>query len=311
MAWNYALYMGNLAKAGKAEYPVPVFTNTWLVQPEDKTPGDFPSGCPEPLVIDIWKAGAPSIDINAPDIHLPNFTDWAARFRRPDNPLFVPECDGNPANAFDCIGEFSAIGYSPFGINNTARLAAFAPGAAAGGAPVAGSTPRPVSAPPAEAPLGRAYGLLAQMAPIILDAQSKGTIGGAWLIPTQPVQDVKVGDYVAHVQLMQNRRNPADVPAQGYAIVISSGPGEYFVAGQGVQVTFSPTTPQPEIAGLADAETGKFVDGSWVPGRKENGDDVLVNYKQAQAAGDDQSGSGLMFRGDGPIVQRVKLYTYH
>jgi len=41
----------------KAELPLPVFTNTWLVQPADKGPGDYPSGGPEPLVIDIWKAG--------------------------------------------------------------------------------------------------------------------------------------------------------------------------------------------------------------------------------------------------------------
>ena len=59
MAWNYARYMDHMAKAGKAEYPLPVFTNTWLVQPQDQVPGDYPSGCPEPLVIDIWKAGAP------------------------------------------------------------------------------------------------------------------------------------------------------------------------------------------------------------------------------------------------------------
>ena len=64
MAWNYSRYMDRMAKAGKAEYPLPVFSNTWLVQPKDKEPGDYPSGCPEPLTIDIWKAGAPSIDIN-------------------------------------------------------------------------------------------------------------------------------------------------------------------------------------------------------------------------------------------------------
>ena len=83
MAWNYARYMDHMAKAGKAEYALPVFTNTWLVQPQDQAPGDYPSGCPEPLVIDIWKAGAPAIDINAPDVHLRNFNDWAARFYRP------------------------------------------------------------------------------------------------------------------------------------------------------------------------------------------------------------------------------------
>jgi hypothetical protein len=101
------------------------------------------------------------------------------------------------------------------------------------------------------------------------------------------------------------------VPALGYAIVISVGPDEYFVAGLDVQVTFSPNTPEPEIAGLADAETGKFVKGRWIPGRKMNGDDVLLDYDQAGATAKNQSGSGLIFGADGPTIQRVKLYRYH
>ena len=41
MAWNYARYLGHMTEAGKAEYPIPVFANTWIVQPEDKGPGDW------------------------------------------------------------------------------------------------------------------------------------------------------------------------------------------------------------------------------------------------------------------------------
>jgi hypothetical protein len=280
-----------------------VFSNTWIVQPEDKGPGDFPSGCPEPLVIDIWKAGAPAIDINAPDIYLPNFNEWTARFHRPNNPLFVPESFGNTlgaANAFYAVGQHLALGYSPFGVNNMSRFSEGRPG---------GNAPVPVASE--NLPLARAYAMLAQMSSLILDAQAKGAIGGAWLNAQQPRQDIRVGNYVVHVELRQNRRNPADVPPLGYSIVISSGPDEYFVAGLDVQVTFSPNTPGPEIAGLTDAETGRFVNGRWIPGRKMNGDDVLLDYNQATAAAKNQSGSGLMFRADGPTVQRVKLYRYH
>ena len=63
MAWHYAQYMNRLTEAGKTEYPLPVFVNAWIVQPEDKGPGDYPSGGPEPLVHDVWKAVAPQIDI--------------------------------------------------------------------------------------------------------------------------------------------------------------------------------------------------------------------------------------------------------
>lgn len=32
-----------MTEAGQAVYPLPVFTNTWSVQPEDKAPGDYPT----------------------------------------------------------------------------------------------------------------------------------------------------------------------------------------------------------------------------------------------------------------------------
>ena len=133
------------------------------------------------------------------------------------------------------------------------------------------------------------------MTPLILDAQSKGTIGAAWLNAQQPADDISVGNYIVHVDLLRNRRSGAVMSPLGYAIIISTGPDEYFVAGCDVQVTFSPNTPEPEIAGLADAETGKFVKGQWIPGRKENGDDVLLDYNQAAASANNQSGSGLKF----------------
>ena len=304
MAWNYARYMGHMTEAGKAEYPIPVYTNTWIIQPEDKGPGDYPTGCPEPLTIDIWKAGAPAIDINAPDVYLPDFNDWVGWFHRPNNPLFVPESRGDAggaANAFYAIGQHSAIGYSPFGIDDTSRLVALRPGR---------DTGAPSPSVLAIQPLPRAYALLAQMTPLILEAQAKGTIAAASLNTKQQEQDIPLGNYIVNVNLRRNRRDPSQVAALGYAIVISVGPDEYFVAGQDVQVTFTPKTPGPEIAGLARVEAGKFVKGQWVPGRILSGDDILLDYDLAGAAGKNQSGSGLIFGADGPTVQHVKLYRY-
>jgi len=294
MAWNYARYLGHMTVAGKAEYPIPVFTNTWIVQPEDKGPGDYPTGCPQALTIDVWKAGAPAIDLNCPDIYLPNFNEWVAKFHRPNNPLFVPESKedaGGAANAFYAIGQHSGIGYSPFGIDNPSRMMVVPGGLSA-------------------QPLPRAYALLATMTPAILEAQSKGMIGAAWLNTKLQTQDIPLGDYIVNVDLRRNRRNPAEVPALGYALVICTGPGEYLIAGYYVQVTFKPNTPGPEIAGLARVEAGNFVKGVWTPGRILSGDDILLDYDLAGAAARNQSGSGLRFRNEGPAIQRVKLYRY-
>lgn len=53
MAWNCARYIGKVADAGKAQYPVPMFVNAWIVQPEDKAPSDYPSGGPQAHMHDI------------------------------------------------------------------------------------------------------------------------------------------------------------------------------------------------------------------------------------------------------------------
>jgi len=57
------------------------------------------------------------------------------------------------------------------------------------------------------------------------------------------------------------------------AIFIAAGPDEYFAAGSGVIVSFSPNTPGPPHAGLATVEDGSFVNGRWLPGRSMAGDD--------------------------------------
>jgi hypothetical protein len=302
MAWSYARYLDRLAQLGKAEYPLPVFTNTWIVQPEDKGPGDYPSGGPEPMVLDVWRAGAPDIDFNAPDIYLPNFAEWCARFTRNGNPLFVPESRGDAAgvaHAFYAIGQHSAIGYSPFGIDNTVRLIALRPDLNQQG-------PTEIE----NLPLPKGYAILRQLMPLILEHQGKSTIAAALLNAQNKTQTLKLGDYALNVDLNRNRRNPSQEAAFGYGLFIAVGPNEYVVAGQDVQITFTPITPGPPIAGLATVEAGTFVDGRWVPGRQLSGDDVLLNYNLAAVAALNQSGSGLRFAGDGPSIQRVKLYRY-
>ena len=69
MAWNYSQYVGRVAAAGKAEYPIPMYVNAWLVQRAGEKPGSYPSGGPVAQVHDIWRLGAPQIDFLAPDLY--------------------------------------------------------------------------------------------------------------------------------------------------------------------------------------------------------------------------------------------------
>ncbi|HMD72212.1 MAG TPA: beta-galactosidase [Bryobacteraceae bacterium] len=112
MAWNYARYVGGVAAAGKAEYPVPMYVNTWCSM-GDRPPGTYPSGGPLPHVADVWKVGAPAIDFRSPDLHATNFSEWVDWYHPTrDFPLFIPEAFHATGhyNIFYVMGQHDGIG---------------------------------------------------------------------------------------------------------------------------------------------------------------------------------------------------------
>jgi hypothetical protein len=271
MAWHYARYVNRIAEAGKAEYPLPMFVNAWLDQEGYPQPGEFPSGGPLAHVMDIWRAGAPQIDILSPDIYAPNFKERCEWYSQSGNPLFIPETRGDgrgAVNVFYAIGQHDAIGFSPFAIERIAE-------------------------PNSE--IARCYGVLSQIAPLILENQGKGTIAGVVLDANEPPQKLQLAGYTLEFKLARHWSFGA--PEYAAAIVISLGPDEFLAAGRGLTISFSPNTPSPAIVGLATVEEGTFVDGRWVHGRRLNGDETL-------------SGKGLRFFGGGYSIQKVKLYRY-
>ncbi len=273
MAWNYARYVGRVAEAGKAEYPLPMFVNAWLADWRETAPlkpGTYPSGGPLPYMMDIWKAGAPHLDFLAPDIYS-YFEERCGLYHRSGNPLFIPEIvrETRTCSAiFYGLGQHDAIGFSPFGME---------------------------SLPDFSEELGKAYEVLAQIAPVVLENQGKGVIGGALLDKDHPTQNLRVGDYTLELGIASHYSFPT--PEYPAGIFIQVGPDEYLVAGRGLTVTFTPNTPGNPIVGIAAAEDGVFVDDRWVAGRRLNGDETL-------------SGKGLRLRGDYYMIQRVKLYRY-
>jgi hypothetical protein len=299
MAWNYASYVGRVAAAGKAEYPLPMYVNTWCSMPApDRGPGTYPSGGPEPQVGNIWKVGAPAIDIRSPDLYSPNLPVWVNWYREsyaPDDPLFIPETDGATGayHVFYAVGQHDAMGFTPFAIDEL------------GLAP-----PSPTATEPADLPIARSYATLTQLAPVILENQGKGKMAGVVVVEGEAPQKIALGDYVLEVSYPRNRRPPAPAPApppapvspeRSGALFIALGPDEYLAAGSGpVSVTFSPNTPGAPTAGILSIDEGTYVDGRWVPGRRLNGD---------------ENGQGKFLRiGGGPSrngsIQRVKLYRY-
>ena len=133
-AWSVAHFIGQVAAAGKAEYPLPMYVNAALRDP--LTPGSantYESGGATDNVLWIWKVAAPAIDILAPDI----YEGDSAKYRKvlelysgPDKALFVPETRGTESSVRMCFAALGqgAIGWSPFGLDYS-KYASQPPGA--------------------------------------------------------------------------------------------------------------------------------------------------------------------------------------
>ncbi len=272
MAWNYARYIGKVAAAGKKEYPLPMYVNAWLKQPFTYWPGRYPSGGPLPEVLDVWRAAAPSIDFIAPDIYTDEFTWTCMEYKRGGNPLFIPETIGGKtgaARAFYVIGEYDAGCFAPFGIDN------------------------PVNA--VNDPLDESYAVLGKMAPVILEYQGKGAMRGILTDVRSPVQHFELGDYSMEVKLDVGNGNEI---AGG--LIIQTGRDEFFCAGRGFDIFFSPKNDSMRIA-LDKVDEGTFKAGSWMAERRLNGDETHAST---------YDGTGLRFPQGKVSVQKVSLYKY-
>jgi len=264
MAWNYSRYVEKVTEAGKAEYNIPMYANAWMHQmnPPYPKPGSYPSGVPVQEVHDIWRAGAPAIDILAPDLYRPLwFRDTCEAWTRNKNPLFFAESsedDETRLNAVDAVLEYNAISFSSFGVDNWFR-------------------PQPPDANGVSAPvnsLAETFAVLNYLAPVILENQGKGTI--VILAPegiTVAPQQVKLGNYTLNIRFEDSSPPAGTVTANSFPrrLVILEGPDEYIFVGGGMNVNFTPDTPGPKTVQLASFDESILVNGHWEPGRRLNG----------------------------------------
>ena len=270
MAWNYAHYVQAVAAAGKAVYDLPMYVNAWLGG-GDGVPGFYPSGGPQPRVIDIWKSAGTALDLYAPDLYQPNFAEWAKQYHRPDNPLFLPETNGGTAGAawvFYAVGEHGALGFCPFAID-----APFAPEAAQNTDAAA------ISLVKGTADLGASYAAIHAVAPMLLEAQAQGNVHGFNLTRQHPSVEFTMGGFSVAVSLDFVFGREAEA---GYGLVMmtahdeASGRAEFVGVGKGFRVIFTSRTPGRGV-GLAAVDEGRYEDGRWMPGRRLNGDETDQN----------------------------------
>ena len=295
-AWHFATYVEHVAAAGKREYPLPMFANAALIRP-GHLPGQYPSAGPLPHLMEVWQAGAPSLDMICPDIYFPNFAEWCERYARSDNALFIPEMAPSaraPANAVVAAAQFGAIGFGPFAIEN-------------------------VNAEK-ERQLANCYEQLAGMSSLILEGQQKGTLIGLsprvefdWSVNEQrerrelggicfeaqfdrPAATGSVATTVLPTLGPGRWEAPPGAPC-GAAMVLQLAPDEFVILGSGVIITFAPADGAGKV-GIDHVQEGRFAhDGTWVAGRWLNGDET-------------HQGRHVHLYDGAWTVQRVKLYRY-
>ncbi|MCQ2202602.1 MAG: beta-galactosidase, partial [Bacteroidales bacterium] len=118
--WTYATYVEQIAKAGRAIYNLPMYVNVAL-NSRDRKPGQYPSGGPLAHLIDLWRCGAPSIDVLGVDIYDKGIKSWLSKYHLSNNPLFVPEIrleDKDAMYALFAFGHHGAMGFCPFSIED-------------------------------------------------------------------------------------------------------------------------------------------------------------------------------------------------
>ena len=224
MAWHYACYVERLAQVARRIYDLPLYVNA-AMNSRGRRPGEYPSAGPLAHLSAIWKCGAPSVDLLAPDIYDTGFKAWAAQYAMPDNPLFIPEsrcCANSGVRALYVFGEYRALGFSPFAIDQ---------------------------APDSETrPITEAYRLLQQLKPFLRNG------GKTWgLLFDQEDKERTIEDGRLVLTCRHNFTLPWDPRAtdgstwpEGGAVVVRLQPDEYLIAGNGVVVDFKTKTEKQQ-----------------------------------------------------------------
>lgn len=252
MAWYFAKFTDEITAAGKAVYPIPAFVNAALNH-RNVLPGQYPSAGPLPQVMDIWKAGAPSIDLLVPDYYNPDFKHWSDLYTRQGDPLFIPEHkfdDTVSAKALFAYGHYDFLGFSPFDIESPDDAA--------------------------NHPLGKTYKLIQQTEHLLLNSKAGVTRDGVWLTKKTPEAHIQLEPEVTLIlkhdnTLGWNASSTQDEWSHAGAILVKVDKETYYIIGTGVVLTLQSNVPG-KVYGFDRIDEGEFVKGTWKAGRILNGD---------------------------------------
>ena len=274
-AYHVATYVNEIAAAGKKVNPLPLYVNVWLRERKGfMRPGEaYPSGGATSNMLDIWKAVTPAIDVIAPDIYVADYAGYqevCQSYKRPDNPLLIPETGGTTAFArymFYALADFDAMGYAPFGVNRP-------------GTQLSDSL----------ADMAANYRLLTPAIPAIAELQGTGRLKAAveemLLTNRQLVFDrYEAVAYFGSLQSGYGGYSASGTQNRtGRVLVGQLSPDEFLLAGFDASVVFRPRAGSKETqAQFLRVEEGTFEEGKWKATRLWNGDQTFFLLRMPPA----------------------------
>ena len=304
-AYSFAQYLDLLSTEGKKIHPLPTFVNASVFGINSRGVS-LGNGCSIPEFFDLYRAGAPTLDILTPNSYMLQLDQICEAFSWKGNPILIPESGAVAARPLYAIGEWDALCFSPFGIDDM----------------------DPENLSDEQELYADAYGVLQNMFGLITSTLDSEKMRGVFIYPGKEVETLEIGDYKftisprkgfdigavmgeageraeknnddnsededdAPLPNMFGPRGPQQ-PTMGGAIIIQISDDEFYIVGYGLNADITVKDGiKSKYCSYDSIWEGTFENDEFIPGRLLNGDERSVYL--------DSSGIGVL---------KVKMYYY-
>ncbi len=277
-AYHVARFVNTVAEAGKKVYPLPMAVNCWLDKGGE--PGTYPTGGPVSKVHEVWDLCAPAIDVYCPDIYVPQFKAVCDEYTRRGGPLFIPETAIHSycaSRLLYSIGHYHAMCYAPFGFDDIGKPLGDDQ-AILFGVDVTDPALKTRQRFEDYALLGTQ---LREMLPMLTEAYGTERLR-AVSAETDPAAPAPDGDPFGAgspemdfgaFRLRVTFRGPSGSRGDGACLCLAVGETECWIVGRACRLAFLSGREDCPNLDLLLLEEGHFVHGTWIPGRRLNGDE--------------------------------------
>ncbi len=179
--------------------------------------------------------------------------------------MFIPEARDQAGNLFWALGHHAALGWSVFGIEDLSPTGQVA----------------------------EAYELLSGMLPNLAAWQAEGKVNAILVVSGEPSQSISLGGYKI---TLKGGSTPDTKPAnrtelaggvtsesrslandnRAFAIVVNTAPDEFLFFGANGKPSFEAESGSGRVV-IASQDEGKYDGGTWVAGRRINGDETFAS----------------------------------